>query len=434
MDGGYHMHFILAPGCIAKFDQLRNAYETEKHVDLNEKPSMIGKPIFFGGTDVVSRNMQVTFLEKVKAVLKIHLLHEQEIKTPEQRQVYIIAARFMIAACLYVQSQIGSSKRNSALYRIIEDNLGITAENYLDDEDKETCYLTAERLIKTPHALEHANAALEKDGLKPFTEKEWKQFTEFLKEMCHKKEATDQITKFPVISMTQPLFGAAFAYVGATVGVVVAEGVSNSTTAISPRVQLTALVGSTLLVFSPAGTTGVALFAPVIATKLFTSFCTISLAHLMGTAAGYLGQGVGIGVGLPFDAAYNLLWSICSLISNYYSKTPTLAPIDGIRIVDGATIIAGIPIQLVSENALPEGCTKKILEITEEGEIRIEGEEVKDTKKPMQIPPEVIEELKKQLAIRTQTHESTAVQQESEKKETKKNEEEDAEPGAFSLA
>lgn len=190
------MHFILTPGCIAKFDNLRKAYEAEKHVDLNEKPSMIGKPIFFGGTDVVSRNKQVSFLEKVNSVLKIHLLHEQDIKTPAQRQVYIIAARFMMAACLYVQSQIGSSKRNSALYRLTEDNLGITVDNFLDDEDKETCYLTAARLIKTPHALEHANVVLEKDGLKPFTEKEWKQFADFLNEMCQKKKLQIKLQTF----------------------------------------------------------------------------------------------------------------------------------------------------------------------------------------------------------------------------------------------
>ncbi|VEB36493.1 hypothetical protein [Legionella cherrii] len=423
------MHFILAPGCIAKFNHLRKDYEAERHVDLNAKPSMIGTPVFFGGTDVVSRSKQVAFLEKVKAVLKVHLLHEEDIKTPLQRQAYIIAERFMIAACLFVQSQIGSSKRNSALYRIIEDNLGVTTENFMDDEDKETCYLTAERLLKTPSAFEHANIALGKDGHKPFTEKEWNEFAEFLKVMCHKKEVPDQVKNFPVISFTQPLFGAAFSYVGATVGVVLAEGVSNSTTAISPRVQLTALVGSTLLIFSPAGTTGVALFAPVIATRLLTSFCTISLAHLMGTAAGYLGQGVGIGIGFPFDAAYNLLWSVCSLISSYYSKIPELAPIDGIRIADGATIIAGIPVQLVPENALPEGCTKKIVEITEQGEIRIEGEEVKESQKPMQIPPEVIEELKKQLASRTQTQEISEIKQEPE--QVSKSEE--VESDSFSL-
>ncbi|MCE0723171.1 MULTISPECIES: hypothetical protein [Legionella] len=429
------MHFILAPGCIAKFDNLRKDYEAEKKIDLSEKPSMIGTPIFFGGTDVASREKQISFLEKVRAILKVHLVNEEDIKTPAQRQAKMIASRFMLAACLYVQSQIRSSKRNSTLYRLTEDYFGITVINYLDDEDKEACYLTADRLVKTPHALEHANIVLEKDGLKPFTEKEWKEFTDFLKEMTRAKEPPkDQYTNFPVISITQPFFGTALAYAGATVGVVVAEGITNSTTAISPRVQLTALVGSTLLVFSPAGPTGVALLAPVIATKLLTSFCTISLAHIMSTAGGYLGQGIGIGVGLPFDAAYNLLWSICSLISRYYSKPSQLAAIDGIRIVDGATIVSGIPIQLVPENALPQGYTKKILEITESGEIRIEGEEIKDSEKPVQIPPEVIEELKKQLAARAKTQDSTEIQQEPEKKEeTQKNDDEVASESSFSL-
>lgn len=154
----------------------------------------------------------------------------------------------------------------------------------------------------------------------------------------------------------------------------------------------------------------------------------------MGTAAGYLGQGVGIGIGFPLDAAYNLLWSICSLISRHYSKTPELAPIDGIRIVDGAMIIAGIPIQWVAENALPEGCTKKILEITEEGEIHIEGEEEIESESPMQIPPEVIEELKKQLEnSSTQAPESTGVQQENDAKDAQQKEEEEELGGAFSL-
>lgn len=413
------MHFILAPGSIAPFDNLRKTYESEKHLDLNTKPSMIGLPLFFGGTDVISRNKQINFLEKIKAVLKIHLLSEEQIKTIPQRQAYIIAARLMIAACLYVQSQIISSKRNSVLYRIIDDNLGITSENFLDDEDKETCYLAANRLIKTPNALEHANIALEKEGLTPFTEKEWSQFCLFLNEMCHKKEvdeSKDTYNRFPITSLTKPLFGAAFSYIGATIGVVLAEGASNSTSAISPRLQLTALVGSTLLVLTPSGTTGVALFAPVIAAKLLTSFCTISIAHAMGTAAGFLGQGVGIGVGLPFDAAYNLLTSICSLISQYYQTTPHLARIDGIRITDGATIIAGIPVQIIPEDTLPIGYTKKILEITEEGEIRIEGEEVKSLDTPMQIPGGVLEDFKKELLI-SQHPKSTELKKEAEQDE-----------------
>lgn len=40
------MHFILAPGCIVKFDNLRKTYEAEKKVNLSEKQSIIGTPIF----------------------------------------------------------------------------------------------------------------------------------------------------------------------------------------------------------------------------------------------------------------------------------------------------------------------------------------------------------------------------------------------------
>jgi hypothetical protein len=425
-DGGI-MHFILMPGSITKFDHLREDYEALKHVDLSEEPSMIGLPTFFGGADVVNRNKQITFLEKVYAVMKMHWVKEEQIKTPQQWQVNLITARFMMASCLHVLSEISSSKRRSVLYKILEDNLGITTSNFLDEEDKEACYLTANRLVNTPSAYEHSNVALQKAGLKPFTEQEWHKFTQFLKEMCQKKEPKVKPNHFPVVSITQPFFGMAFTYVGATVGIVAAEAVTNSTTALAPRVQLSALVGSTILILNPAGTTGVALLAPVIAAKLLTSFCTISLAHIMGTTMGILGQGIGIGVGVPFDVAYNILWTVCSLIGRIYSKTPGIALINGIRIADGTPIMAGIPVQLLATNELPEGYTKKLLEITEKGEISIDGEEIQDADKPMELPPEVLEELKRQLDAHTKEQETTKEQAPTTltKEETRSDKEKD---------
>lgn len=57
---------------------------------------------------------------------------------------------------------------------------------------------------------------------------------------------------------------------------------------------------------------------------------------------------------------------------------------------------------------------QKTLEITEEGEVRIEGEEVQDL--PMQIPPEVLEELNKQIVLYTPNQGGTEIKQ-SENKE-----------------
>lgn len=408
------MHFILAPGNIAKFAHLRQKYEEEKHVVLDVEPSRLGVPTFFGGTDVVRRNKQVAFLEKMYAILKMHLLKEEHITTDLERQLYVIASRAMIAACLYVQIQIGNSKRNSALYRIIEDSLGINAENFLDDEDKEACFLTAKRLfLSTDNSFEVANILLIKEELQPFSEREWDKFSKFLVEICPKKADHNQYTNFPVISITQPLFGTAFSYVGATVGVVLAEGISNSTSAIGPRVQLTALIGSTLLILSPAGTTGAALFAPMIATKLLNSFCTISIGHVMGTAAKFLGQGVGISVGLPFDLAYNILWSVCSVISHRYSKESQYAAIDGIRLFDGTMIIAGIPLQLISDHEMPAGYTKKVLQITDQGEIHIDGEEIINPHAPMQLPEEVLSELERQSMNVGKSQQDIEINQES---------------------
>lgn len=406
------MHFILAPGHISKFDNLRKDYETKKKVDLDATPPMIGLPTLFGGTDVISRKNQIAFLEKIYAALKLHLVKEEQINTEMDRQVYIIAARVLMAACLYVQYQIGKS---AVLYKIIEDYLGITPENTLDAEDREVFFLTAKRIINTPNEFELINVMLKKKTMDPFTEKEWHQFSNFLEEMCHKNDSKDKFMSFPVISITKPLFGAAFSYVGATVGVVMAEGVSNSTSAVSPRVQLTALVGSTVLILSPSGTTGAALLAPMIATNLISSFCRISLAHIMGVTARIIGQGVGIGVGLPFDVAYNLLWNLCATINRYYSKITPLAAIDGIRLLDGATIIAGIPIQVMSEQELPKDCTRKKFSITDKGELLLEDESESHSK--LENSSNVLEELKKQAQLHALPQEKVTLTKEADAEE-----------------
>lgn len=138
------MRFILTSDALQKFDNIRADYQKAKKVDIEKEPSMFGRPIYFGGTNVIERKRQIHFLEKIKLILGPNLLPVEQIKTPEQYQATIMANRVFVAACFYVQSQIMSSKRNSALYRLIDDYLSMTKENFLDDEDKELCLLAAD--------------------------------------------------------------------------------------------------------------------------------------------------------------------------------------------------------------------------------------------------------------------------------------------------
>jgi hypothetical protein len=392
------MRFILPAGAFTNLNFLRVQYQTERNVNLEEHPSFFGLPTALGGIDVVTRSKQVKFLEKMRVVLNANLIKEEDIKTPEQWTANLTASRVMIAACLYVQSQISKPKKHSVLYRFINHNLGVTEINYLDSEDKEICMLAANRVINSSLcALDQANAALKRARMTPFTEIEWQEFSSYLSEISINNISANPYTNYPITSITQPLFGKVFSYAGSTIGFLGGDVASQSTQLMSTKMQLTALIGSSLLMLGPTGPMGVALFSQVIAGKLITSFCTISLANILGTVLGMVGQGVGMGVGLPLDAAYRLLWKACSLIGGYYGNHPNNSKLTGIRIGDGVTMIGGIAIEVTPIEDLPKGFEQKSIEIKNDGKIYIDGKLVEIPETGVQLPAEVIAELKMHL-------------------------------------
>ena len=80
--------------------------------------------------------------------------------------------------------------------------------------------------------------------------------------------------------------------------------------------------------------------------------------------------------GLPFDIAYNLLRTTGSFLVSYSSQPPSLAPLDGICIAKGVPAVHGHPIQL---NVLPQQLEPNPrLQITENGEITVDGKPVDD--------------------------------------------------------
>ncbi|ERI47366.1 hypothetical protein N749_14315 [Legionella pneumophila str. Leg01/20] len=49
------MRYILPAGALTSLNFLRDDYQSERKVDLDQPPSLIGVPIFSGGTDVISQ-------------------------------------------------------------------------------------------------------------------------------------------------------------------------------------------------------------------------------------------------------------------------------------------------------------------------------------------------------------------------------------------
>jgi hypothetical protein len=219
------MRLTIPDNALDKLPFLRERYQKERKVDIEEPPSMIGMPTMFGGTDVKTRKKQIVFLEKLLIILRPNLKKLEEITSPEELQANITAWRVYLSACWYVQSQ---NNGNSALSRVINEDLGITSENYPDEEDKENCYATANRFVNTKNALEDANVALIKANKRPFTEKDWSEFTHFISKSQTRQVSSNSYTNYPITSITQPLFSATFAYTGATVGLLSGDIVCKS--------------------------------------------------------------------------------------------------------------------------------------------------------------------------------------------------------------
>ncbi|WP_058534732.1 hypothetical protein [Legionella saoudiensis] len=400
------MQFILVAGRVQKFKNLRHDYEERRQINLDKATT--SWLTFFGATDVETRNRQISFLEKMFAVLE-HFLHKGEQFTTQQEfQANLMASRIMIAACLciqeeikstYMQHQIGKCEEKSALYQLINEYLGVTAENFLDNEDKLSCYETAYTLIKTQDVLTHLNHELQLLKHKEFTEAEWKLFSDFITGQEKKRSIPVPPSNYlPIGNAFAPVFGETFYYVGLTIGWVVAGAVSSSSAAITPRLEVTSWVSSALLFIGPTNVAGVALLAPTIASRLISTFCNFSFSSMSGKAGRFIGQVTGQAAGLPFDIAYNLLKATGSLLVHYSSQPPSLAPLDGICIAKGVPAVQGRPIQL---NVVPQQLMPKPrLQITENGEITVDGkhvdEPVFDDKMAL-----VIKELKEKLEPKT---------------------------------
>ena len=369
------MRYILASGTLSTLDTIRTRYESEKKINLDTPSSIVGLPIFLGGTNVIARREQIFFLEKIKLALKANLLKEEEITTPEQWYENFIASQIMIAACLFIQTKIKRLINNSTLYRLIDVSLGITTTNYLDEEDIERCYVAADKIINSSTMyLKQASVTLETAKFQAVKKIECSNFSQFLSDFCRKKN-NDSSTHYPITSITQPLFGKIFLYTGATIGYLGGELISQSTKSAATRNQLVALIGNTI----PLGTTAVMLFAPIAATKLLTTFCSFSLAHILGKSMELLGQGVGVGVGMPFDISYLLIDKTCALIKKYHEGN---APeITGWRIADGTCVLDGIIMELTSEEMFYEANQLQETDVNEDGEeyVHIDFKLIKDS-------------------------------------------------------
>jgi hypothetical protein len=384
---------------IESFKTIDIDYAQRKGINIYETPPWYTLFKHLGATDVVSRLQQTTFLKKIQCIVA-NIIDEKQVSDPiEIWQANLTGSKIMITAALFIESQISPTVLHQIIFK---KNLKITEENYLDQEDRECYFTTTAFWLNVPDSFNKANAILTSQDMAPFNKSEWTLFSQFiLTENTKRAVAATLHTNYPISTAIEPIFEQSFAYTGATLGWVLAGVVSNSSLAISPRMQLT-LIASSLLAMGSTSSTGIALIAPALAAQFLSIFCTVSFSRIGETGMSYAGKGLAHIVGLPLDLIYKLLKVTWSLISDYATSPTKFAPIDGIRLADGVFMVQGNPIQF---KMLPQKelikASMQSLRITQNGEIFLGNALVEDPEKKMSA---VIKELSVALEKRIQNY------------------------------
>lgn len=392
------MGYVFPTDAIAKLRQLRKNYEEREGIDLEQKPGFFGWPMLLGGTDISSRSQQLLFIEKIMAVLQPNLKDDEEITSQPQYEAKYTACKMTVAACLYIQSQIyptykARSAKNSDLYWLIDEALGLQAYNRMSKEDKIECYNTATRLMKIAGAFEEANTSLAKAGLPPLTEKEWNEFESFVNKRSQISKSDYDFENWPCTSISKPLFGYIGSTIGMTSGILTANLFNSSSHLLPTHHYAAATVGNGIILLGIGSTLGAPFIAPIIASKLLDTFLQVFLAKSLHYAMQFFGEGIGVAIGVPLDYAYHFLCQIYHSLYEYRGEKP--AGLTGLRIIDGKQMVRGLIVESkpVKEEELTAGQKESAVFINKDGSFTIG----KQTFNISEYMPAVIGELKKKL-------------------------------------
>lgn len=372
------MGFILDPDAFCNMKNIRKDYETKKKVTLDNKPTLLGMPTFFGGVDIEERANQVLFIEKMLLVLADNLIHSKDHTDTKTHFANLAASRMMLAVCLYIQEQITSKYAlrqgtTPVLYRLINEKLGITDTNFLNDEEKALCFDTAASLMSLPNAREEANLKLHESGKTPLSFSEWNAFKDAAIERCVQYKSVKPKNNYPFTSITKPAFGIIFAYAGGSLGVLGGDIIHKSTQILPARYYISAGISGIALTLHTSNTLGVSILAPIIANRFLESFFKIGLGHVGAVTFKVVGQGVGTAIGLPLDMAYLLSLKTWSLLKEKYGHKLDNSNMTGLRISDGMFVINNVAIEIETCADIPVSESAEQIRMEKDNTLYING-------------------------------------------------------------
>ena len=333
------MPFVLSENFITQLSNLRENYEKEAGVKLDRASQPYSISLFFGAKDVDSRKKQIVLMEQWVQVFCPDPSNPPLLDTKEALLEYITALRVLMAVGFFIKFQIDGtysfgSGGSTLMERLIHQAMGVSRTNVLDEETWACCLLAAKRFLGTDGCFERVNARLKT----PFTERQWVDFTEFVTTQCNLMDGKFK-SYYPITTVMMSAVSRPLELVGSATGYLVANVLVKSTSFQPVRYALTAMIGSgVFLLTGPTTNVGVLVLVPAITGQAIDFLCGASLAWTMGTALRWVGQGVGMGVGVPLDVSKRLLYQTCSLFESTPEKDPTLR---GMVLVDGHTVVDG---------------------------------------------------------------------------------------------
>lgn len=346
------MHFILSHEFIDALFSLRKAYEKASGFKLTAKAKHAPLGVFFGKKDLSTRHEQISFIEKWLTVFQPHLEEKQEwsesnkpieqTNFSEAIESQLMMLRILFIACLYIRQKINAtylvrSENNSILEKLLNQAIGLSAENCIDEETRACCLLSTLQFLDT-----HTNSALH------FTGREWNNFYYFVSE--EKKKLNEKhITNYPITNLMLPIFVKPFELLGYSTGFILGDILGKSTQLLHTKYALTAAISSGLLfILGPTKKVGLMLLVPTYAGSILDTFSGLTLAWLFGSLGNVTGKGLGVGIGMPLDLSYKLIQKILASGRKFGEDKNNQTKPSGICLVDGSCCINGIKLHSIA--------------------------------------------------------------------------------------
>lgn len=335
---------------------LRESYQKEAKISpsaLSSSPSKI--KMFIGyEKNIPIRHPQIEFLEALLAYFN----KKNTDKAYTREDLCILAA-----AVQFIRHKINSEGKvlnHSVLYKLLSDSLALSKENVMDSHTKYCLYQKANSFMR-PDKTKGGDSISEEytqifSQTSSYCKALSKEFTNYVaKQKKQIPKPSDEAIKqntYPITIALSKVVGDCAAVAGWSAGAVAGDFLAKTTGAMPVKAALTAGIGSAVCLMTGAGpTVAIALAAPTVASKLISTFSSVSMAYLLGGVMKILGNAAGAAAGFPLDLSVHLVYHGANKMYELITGNP-IANISGIRLVDGQQMLCGIEFTILEDSSL----------------------------------------------------------------------------------